>query len=40
MFQEMKDSGSNIKKFIIFYQKKVFLIFPEKRCTFKPKLEK
>ena len=40
MFQEMELSGSNIKEFIIFYQKKVFLIFPEKHCTFKAKLEK
>ena len=29
MFQGMEVSGSNIKKFLIFSQKKAFLIFPK-----------
>ena len=40
LFQEMKLSGSNIKKILIFSQKKAFLIFPKiEPCTFQPKLE-
>ena len=29
IFQEMERSGSNIKKFLIFSQKKTFLVFRE-----------
>ena len=37
----MEFSSSNIKKILIFSQKKAFLIFPEmKPCTFQRKLEK
>ena len=37
----MDFSSSNIKKFLIFSQKKGFLIFPEiELCTFQPTLEK
>ena len=37
----MKLSNSNIKKILIFSQKKAFLIFPEMEpCTFQSKLEK
>ena len=37
----MELSSSNIKKILIFSQKKVFLIFPKMEpCTFQPKLEK
>ena len=41
IFPEMELSSSNIKKILIFSQKKVFLIFPKMEpCTFQPKLEK
>ena len=37
----MELSGSKIKKFLVFSQKKAFLIFLEiEPCTFQPKLEK
>ena len=41
MFQEMELSNSNIKKLIVFSQKKSFFIFPEmESCSFQPKLKK
>ena len=41
IFQEMELSDSKIKKYLIFSQKKAFLIFPEMEpCTFQPKLKK
>ena len=41
MFWGMELSSSNIKKVLIFFQKKAILIFPEvEPCTFQPKLKK
>ena len=41
IFREVEQSNSKIKNFVIFSQKKAFLIFPEKEpCTFQFKLEK
>ena len=41
VFQKMELSSSNIKKLLIFSQKKAFLIFPKKEpCTFQIKLKK
>ena len=41
IFQEMELSNSNIKKLIVFSQKKAFFIFPEmESCSFQPKLKK
>ena len=41
IFQEMELCSSNIKKNLIFSQKKAFLIFPEMEpYTFQSKLEK
>ena len=41
IFREMELSNSKIKIFIIFSQKKAFLIFLEMEpCTFQPKLQK
>ena len=41
IFQEMELSNSNIKKLIVFSQKKAFFIFPVmESCSFQPKLKK
>ena len=41
IFREIKTFDSNIKKFIIFFQKKAFRVFPEVQpCFFRPKIEK
>ena len=41
IFQEIELPNSNIKKLIVFSQKKAFFIFPEmESCSFQPKLKK
>ena len=41
IFPEMELSSQHIKKILIFFQKKAFLIFPKmESCTFQPKFEK